>query len=143
MRPVVTDVWFAHEAYWAEIYALQGLRRSWRDARVESVVLSRIVHDAVFDVITVRVNAAATVFTSDEKNAVVGGSSTESRKLHEYWTLVRRRGKTGPAHTDLVCPSCRAPLKTGKDGECTACRARLPTGSYDWVVERIEPSLEA
>ncbi len=136
-RPWLTDGQHAREAYWAEVYARQGLRRLRRDAAVDRVELSRVASDAFYDLVTLRVRWAARTSTVDDGGRVVSGDPGP-RTTSEYWTLLRRKQRVGAVRADLVCPSCGGPLETGEDGDCTACRARLPTGEFDWVVDRID-----
>jgi hypothetical protein len=136
-RPWLTDGLFERERYWAEVYERQKLRRVRRDAAVTSLVLCRVASDEHYDLITARVYAVGTVYTVDDAGGLVTGDR-KARKWSEYWTLLRRAGRSAPIRADNVCPSCGGPLQTGPSGECSTCHARLPAGDFDWVLDRIE-----
>ena len=88
---------------------------------------------------TVRVFATSKDFTvRDVDGAVVGGSRSRTRSYTEYWTLIRGSGTKGPARTDLVCPSCGAPLSINAAGHCDYCQVKVTSGQFDWVLSRIE-----
>jgi predicted RNA-binding Zn-ribbon protein involved in translation (DUF1610 family) len=137
-RPFVTDGLLETWSYWFEAYRAQGLRNTTEGARVATVHLARVVTDAVYDAVTVRIFASSLDYTLDASGRVVSGSRSKPRDYSEYWTLIRGRGKTGAPRAEPVCPSCGAPLAIEMTGLCTYCHARVTSGDFDWVLSRIE-----
>jgi hypothetical protein len=138
MRPWLSESLFGAQVYWITTYRRAGLINRLQDPKVASVVLARVSSDAYFDAITVRVAADGIDSTVTEDGKVVGGSATRRRAFTEYWTLIRGNGVRGAARTDKSCPSCGAPLKINMAGQCEYCSSRVTSGSFDWVLSRIE-----
>jgi predicted lipid-binding transport protein (Tim44 family) len=138
VRPFLADNLFQAQVYWVEAYRRQGLWNRTDGARIVGVHLARIVSDARYDAITLRVFATGLDYTVDASGEVVGGSRDHERAYSEYWTLIRGVDRRGPPRGDLGCPSCGAPLAINMAGHCTHCGAKLTAGAFDWVLSRIE-----
>ncbi len=138
-RPFLSDNLFEAQRYWIEAYRRSGLRNVTERARIERIELVRVLEDAYFDAITVRVHATGLDYTVRVGDgAVVGGNRDKERRYTEYWTLLRGNRVTGPTRTEPVCPRCGAPLQVSMAAECGACRAKVNSGAFDWVLARIE-----
>jgi ribosomal protein S27AE len=78
-------------------------------------------------------------YTVDAQGRVVAGDRGKVRQFTEYWTLLRGKEAHGVARSDRACPSCGAPLDhINMAGNCGSCGVKLTTGSFDWVLSRIE-----
>lgn len=139
MRPYLSDALFTTQTYWVSEYKRQRLRNVSENATVLSVELARVTSDTYFDAITVRIYASCLDYTlSDDSGAIVSGNRSQPRRYTEYWTFVRSREAKGPARVDQACPRCGAPLAINMSGNCTHCQAKVTSGSFDWVLSRIE-----
>ncbi|MFT3769132.1 MAG: TIM44-like domain-containing protein [Minicystis sp.] len=137
VRPFLSDNLFQTQLYWIDAYKRQGLRNLTDGARIVAVHLARVVSDARFDAITVRVFATGLDYTIDADGEVVGGNKDRERAYSEYWTLIRGTSRTGAPRTTPECPSCGAGLDVNMAGACTYCHAKVTTGEFDWVLSRI------
>ncbi|MFI5184815.1 MAG: TIM44-like domain-containing protein, partial [Vicinamibacteria bacterium] len=138
MRPWLTDSLFGTQVYWVEAYKRARLINRLGEPRVSQVTCARTSSDAYFDAVTVRIAADGLDSTTTEDGKLVGGSTTARRRFTEYWTLIRGSGVQGVARNDKNCPSCGAPLKISMAGQCEYCSSRVTSGSFDWVLSRIE-----
>lgn len=114
-----------------------ALRRA-DGARVVAVHLCRVMTDAHYDAVTVRVFATGLDYTVNEAGDVVGGSKDRERAYSEYWTLIRGSSRTGAPRATPECPSCGAGLDVNMAGTCKFCSAKVTAGEFDWVLSRIE-----
>jgi DNA-directed RNA polymerase subunit RPC12/RpoP len=138
MRPWLSDSLFGTQTYWIDAYRRAGLQNRLDGGRVLSVELARVASDAHYDAITVRLAAEGLDYTITEDGKVVGGSRGRPRRFSEYWTLIRGVGVRGAARVDKLCPSCGAALRINMAGQCEYCSSRVTSGSFDWVLSRIE-----
>jgi Tim44-like domain len=138
MRPWLSDCLFETQTYWVEAYRRARLQNRLDEARVLAIELARVTTDAHYDAITVRVSAEGLDYTITEEGRVVGGSRGLPRRFTEYWTLVRGVTAQGAARADKVCPSCGASLRVNMAGQCEYCSSRVTSGTFDWVLSRIE-----
>lgn len=138
VRPYLSDNLFQTQRYWVEAYQRQKLRNLTDGARIVAVHLARIVSDARFDALTVRVFATGLDYTVDELGKVVAGSTRKERAYSEYWTLIRGASRAGPAGAAPVCPSCGGGIAVSMAGKCDHCGAKVTSGEFDWVLSRIE-----
>jgi hypothetical protein len=138
-RPFLSDNLYEAQRYWVEAYRRAGLRNVTEQTRILRIDVARVTHDRFFDAITLRVYATGLDYTlRDADGAVVGGNRARPRIYSEYWTLLRSVVVTGPARVEPVCPRCGAALEVTMAGECTHCKAKVNSGSFDWVLARIE-----
>jgi len=139
VRGLVTASLRDYLAYWLDEYARQGLTNRLDNAAIERVELSRVTRDLHYDAVVLRVFAGGNDYTLNAKGGVVGGSKSANRRYTEYWTLLRSSARRGPVNTEPTCPNCGAPLEDVSDqGDCTHCNATIETGSFDWVLSKIE-----
>jgi len=130
---------FDMQRYWVETYKVAGLCNVTEEPTITTIELSRVLRDAHFDSITVRVVGFCKDYTLDAGGNVVAGSKNDVRFYTEYWTLIRAARMSGAAQATLVCPSCGAPAdQINMAGTCEACRVKITLGAFDWVLSRIE-----
>lgn len=137
-RPYETDNVFQMHQYWIEAYRKQGLRNALENVTIESVTPVKFQEDKFYDAITTRIFARMIDFTEDAAGKVVCGSKSRPRRFSEYWTFIRRRGAQENKHSSDTCPNCGAPLKINQAGTCEFCGGKITSGSFDWVLSRIE-----
>jgi hypothetical protein len=139
IRPYLTDNLFQTQLYWIRAYEQAGLRNITEGSRLEGLRLARVVSDAYYDAITVRVRAEGhDVTVKDGTGEVVSGSRDRIRKYTEYWTLIRGLTTRGAARAEPLCPGCGAALKVSHTGDCEYCGVKVSSGNFDWVLSRIE-----
>lgn len=138
VRPYLSDGLYQFQLYWVDAYKAQRLRNVTEDARIVTVHMARVVHDAYFDAITVRVYATCKDYTLDAEGEVVGGSRQKPRNYSEYWTFIRAAKAKGASRASRECPNCGAGLVVNMAGHCTSCNVAVATGDFDWVLSRIE-----
>jgi hypothetical protein len=138
-RPHETDNIFQMHRYWIEAYRKQNLRNKLDQCRITSMQPVKIMQDAFYNAITLRIGAEGYDYTEDASGRVVSGSNKKLRRWTEYWTFVRnRQAKPTHARTDLSCPNCGAPLKVNVTGICEFCGGKVSSGEFDWVLSKIE-----
>src|SRR6267142_2766687 len=138
-RPHETDNIFQMHRYWIDAYQRQGLRNALDQCKINAMQPVKIKMDAFYHAITLRVFAEGYDYTIDKNGHVVAGSNKSLRRWSEYWTFVRySKAKPGPAHADLNCPNCGAPLKINATGVCEFCGGKVTSGEFDWVLSKIE-----
>jgi hypothetical protein len=138
VRPYLSDNLFQTQLYWIDAYRRQKLRNLTDGARIVTIHLCRVMTDAHYDAITVRVFATGLDYTVNEAGEVVGGTKERERAYSEYWTLIRGASRTGAPRTTPECPSCGAGLDVNMAGSCNFCSAKVTAGEFDWVLSRIE-----
>jgi hypothetical protein len=138
IRPFVTDNLFQFFGYWVDLYQQQRARNVTEGARVTDVVIVKVLSDAVYDAVTVRLFATSIDYTLSDDGELLSGSRSDFRAYTEYWTLIRGRAAHGRPRAEPVCPSCGAPLRIAMAGNCEYCHARVVSGEFDWVLSRIE-----
>src|SRR6267142_3766876 len=138
-RPHETDNIFQMHRYWIDAYQRQGLRNALDQCKINAMQPVKIKMDAFYHAITLRVFAEGYDYTIDKNGHVVAGSNKSLRRWSEYWTFIRNsKAKAGPAHADLNCPNCGAPLKINATGVCEFCGGKVTSGEFDWVLSKIE-----
>jgi hypothetical protein len=138
IRPYLSDNLFQTQLYWIDAYRTQHLRNRTDNSRIINIQMARVVSDARYDAITVRVFATGLDYTETEAGDLVTGSKTSERNYTEYWTLIRGAGRTGEPKAEACCPSCGAGLDINMAGICKFCNAKITSGEFDWVLSRIE-----
>jgi hypothetical protein len=126
--------------YWIEAYKRQHLRNALDNCTITRMQPCKIMRDAFYDAITLRIGAQGNDYTVDVRSGkVVTGSNSKLRYWTEYWTFVRyRNATTAHARADLNCPNCGAPLKVNTTGICEYCHGKITSGEFDWVLSKIE-----
>lgn len=138
-RPHETDNIFQMHRYWIEAYRKQNLRNMLDECRITSMQPVKIMEDAFYNAITLRIWAEGYDYTVDATGKVVAGSKKKLRRWSEYWTFIRNRNaRPQHARTDLSCPNCGAPLKVNTTGICQFCEGKITSGEFDWVLSKIE-----
>lgn len=138
-RPHETDSIFQMHRYWIDAYRRQNLRNMLDQCRVTSMQPVKIMEDAFYNSITLRIWAEGYDYTVDSQGRVVAGSNKNLRRWSEYWTFIRHRdAKPQRARTDLSCPNCGAGLKVNATGICEFCGGKITSGEFDWVLSKIE-----
>jgi hypothetical protein len=138
VRGLVTSSLLGYLQFWIDEYKRQNLANKLEDAKVGRIALAKVTRDPYFDAVTVRVVADGHDFTVDATGKVVGGSKKDRRLYTEYWTLIRSSTRRGPITNAPNCPNCGAPLAISDAGACTHCNAEIESGSFDWVLSKIE-----
>jgi len=139
MRPYLSDALFETERYWVTTYLEQKLRNVTERRHLVSVELVRVVRDAFYDSLTVRLFAECVDYTIDEAGVTVGGRRDQLRQYSEYWTFLRSKNASGAPKSEPGCPNCGAPTEQiNMAGECASCEKKVTMGEFDWVLSRIE-----
>ncbi|HEV2912673.1 MAG TPA: TIM44-like domain-containing protein [Pyrinomonadaceae bacterium] len=138
-RPHETDNIFQMHRYWIEAYRRQRLRNMLDHCKITSMQPVKIMEDAFYNAITLRIWAEGYDYTVDAGGSVVSGSKKKLRRWSEYWTFIRNRNaRPQHARADLSCPNCGAPLKVNVTGICEFCGGKITSGEFDWVLSKIE-----
>jgi hypothetical protein len=139
-RPHETDSIFGMHRYWIEAYRRQHLRNVLDNCTITRMQPVKILRDAFYDSITLRIGAQGNDYTENiDTGKVVTGSKTRMRTWTEYWTFVRyRNAAKSKARDGLNCPNCGAPLKVNATGICEYCHGKITSGEFDWVLSKIE-----
>jgi ribosomal protein L37AE/L43A len=135
VRPLETEGLFQMHRYWIDAYRGQKLRNVVDDYRIDSIEPVKFDSDAFYEALTVRIFARGRDHTIDENGTVVGGSKNVLNAWSEYWTFIRTR-KAGTGK--MACPNCGANVAVGTTGVCEYCGGKLTSGTFDWVLSRIE-----
>lgn len=137
VRPLETEPLFQMHRYWIDAYKAQRLRNVVDDFAITDVEPVKLGSDAFYESMTVRIYARGRDYTIDESGKVVAGAKNALRTWSEYWTFIRTR--TGHGTLDkLSCPNCGATVTVGATGICDYCGGKLTTGTFDWLLSRIE-----
>jgi len=136
VRPLETEGLFQMHRYWIDAYRKQRLRNVVDDFDFAHVEPVKIDSDAFYEAITVRIFAHGRDYTVDENNRIVGGSKNALRSWSEYWTFIRTQ--SGQRSGKIACPNCGAMVTVGASGICEYCGGKLTSGTFDWILSRIE-----
>ncbi len=135
-----TDALYQVHRFWMSRYSTNGLKNQLEDVEVSRVEFVKVMRDAWFETITVRIFASIRDWTvRTQTGEIVGGSNTQPRVFSEYWTFIRAIG--APSRNGNVddCPSCGAPLdNVNAAGICEYCGSKVTGGDFDWVLSRID-----
>ena len=138
-RPHETDNLFQMHQYWIDAYRRQQLRNVLDQCTITAMQPVKIVEDAFYNAITLRIGAQGYDYTVDTNGRIVAGSKNNLRRWTEYWTFIRNRNaKPTETRVDLNCPNCAAPLKVNNAGVCQFCGGKITSGEFDWVLSKIE-----
>ncbi|MEO8380730.1 MAG: transporter [Acidobacteriota bacterium] len=136
VRPLETESLFQMHRYWIEAYTRQRLRNIVAGFQITGIEVVKILTDAFYEGVTVRMHAEGRDHTVDDNGNVVAGSKSQLRRWSEYWTFIRSRAAQGTGTAS--CPNCGAKLSVGATGICEYCGGKLTTGEFDWILSRIE-----
>jgi len=140
-RPWVSNHLYQTQRFWQLSNRRAGLRNRLEQVEVRKVEVVKIITDAWYESITVRVHAAMADWMEDSSGQVVQGDRDQVTRFSEYWVFIRALGREGGVEHDPLtqCPSCGAPLdQVGETGVCGYCDSVITGGSYDWILSRIE-----
>jgi hypothetical protein len=139
LRPWVSDGLYDALRYQLEAYARAGLANRVDDPAVTRWAVAKVVRDAAYDALTLRLWATGKDSTSVlATGRVVGGSTSRPRPYSEYWTVIRGAAARGAPRADRRCPNCGAELKIAMGGTCAYCEVHVTAGEFDWVLSKIE-----
>lgn len=137
-RSLETDYLFQTHLYWINLYKKERVRNVLKDVRVLHIQTVKILSDAFFDAITVRIYASMVDYMENAVGQFIGGDARDARVFSEYWTLIRRSGvKESDKRLDQ-CPNCGNELVIGMAGKCNQCGSKITTGEFGWVLSMIE-----
>ena len=146
VRPFISDA--VHERFslqFDEQRAL-GYRNEMKDVVVRKVNIAHAQSGAVFDEISIRVEASASDQNVDLQTGRPMSGTKAAGEFVEVWSFLRRRGaKTHPEKPGLMegnCPNCGGPIDMNQAANCTYCGALLRSGQYDWVLAEITQQYE-
>lgn len=138
-RPHETDNLFQMHKYWIDAYKRQQLRNVLDNCTITAMQPVKIMEDAFYNSITLRIGAQGYDYTVDQQGKIISGSKNNLRDWSEYWTFIRnRQAQSAAAKADLNCPNCGAPLKVNNAGVCQFCGGKITSGEFDWVLSKIE-----
>jgi uncharacterized tellurite resistance protein B-like protein len=123
----------------------KGTRNRLDQLKVSQVRIAQVESDAVFDSMTLRIDASAVDCTVDAKTGKRISGSTMAMPFTEYWTFVRRPGVKSLTGNGLIegnCPNCGAALSLNETAKCESCGAVVRSGEYDWVLTEITQACE-
>jgi predicted lipid-binding transport protein (Tim44 family)/uncharacterized tellurite resistance protein B-like protein len=123
-----------------------GYRNAMDNVTVGAVEIVELEARGLFDVVTVRINAAAADYQVSLKDGRVLSGSKAVEPFVEYWAFLRRHGtKTEPGRPTLIegnCPNCGSAIEMNQSANCQHCGATLRSGQYDWVLAEITQASE-
>ena len=138
-RPHETDNIFQMHQYWIDAYRRQHMRNAVENCDITAIQPVKILEDAFYQGITLRIWAQGLDYNVDSNGRVVSGSNRNLRMWSEYWTFIRnKQAQSSEARTDLNCPNCGSPLKVNATGICEFCGGKITSGEFDWVLSKIE-----
>ncbi|MCA9493160.1 MAG: Tim44 domain-containing protein [Myxococcales bacterium] len=140
-RPFCTDRVFQNLRFWMDGYAKKGVRNELADVQLHQLRIVKVEVDRWHLSISLRLWGSMIDTIVDREGKVVGGNAKVARGFSEVWTFVRSAAaaEASSEGAALQCPSCGAPLdKVDETGVCHYCDAKITTGTYDWVLARIE-----
>ena len=139
VRPFVSASLYNYLDYWVSAYRQQGLCNRVDGARIVKSECVRVLRDAHYDALTLRVFGTGCDYTFRAGSGeLVGGSRDRERPYSEYWTLIRGAAVRGTPRVDNACPSCGAALSVNMEGCCAYCGVLVAAGDFDWVLSQIE-----
>jgi hypothetical protein len=143
VRPFISDAIYERFTLQFAEQRFLGYRNDMSQIGVLGVLLMHAESDGVYDIATVRINAAALDRRLNLEGRVLSGDITPE-PFTEYWTFVRKCGAKSVT-TGLMegnCPNCGAALKINQNAQCDHCHAELRGARYDWVLTEITQAQE-
>lgn len=139
VRPYLSSGLFETMRQQVDTYRQQGLVNVVDGARIVRWEMVKLVRDARYDALTVRLFGSGRDYTyRKDGGELVGGDKHTERPYSEYWTLLRGAQARGAPRVDKLCPQCGAALSVGMEGNCEHCGALIASGAFDWVLGGIE-----
>lgn len=138
VRSLETEPLFQTHRYWIDAYIKQRLKNVVDDFKIQTSEPVKVDDDPFYDAITVRQWASGRDYTVDENGNLVAGLRDSVRRWSEYWTLIRSRATQADPSKTVACPNCGAAVVIGPSAICSHCGGKLTSGSFDWVLSRIE-----
>lgn len=140
-RQVMADgIWQQHRVQ-IEGYQRSGKRNVLEDLSIGAATIVGATSDQSKDTIAIRFLAACADYDVDVNSGkrVRGDKSVD--QWSEDWVFQRSSSATTKADGGTMqrrCPNCGAPLDLDLAGVCHYCKAPVMSGSYDWVLARID-----
>ncbi|MCK6473010.1 MAG: TIM44-like domain-containing protein [Planctomycetes bacterium] len=146
MRPFVSDGIYERFALQLQEQKNLGYRDHMEDISISNISLAEFVPHQHFEVLTVRICAAALDCRVSAKDGHRIKGSRDKEDFVEFWSFLRRRGaRSTPGKAGLMegeCPNCGAPVDMNQAANCQQCDALLRSGEYDWVLAEITQECE-
>ena len=140
-RRVMADgIWQQHRAQ-IEQYQAQHRRNMLDSLAIGNATIVAAHSDQSYDTITVRIHAASADYDVDDTSGKVVRGNRDVTEWTENWIYQRSSAAvTKPDRGTLAahCPNCGAPLDVDLAGVCSYCHAPIMSGTYDWVLTRID-----
>jgi hypothetical protein len=146
VRPFISDG--VHERFSLQFaeQKSEGYRDFMDGIRIEQIAIAAAESDAIYDQVSVIIQAAAVDFPVSLVNGQRISGSTAIEPFGEVWSFLRRRGAATlvgkPGLLEGNCPNCAAPIAMNESTNCTNCGALLRSGEYDWVLAEITQQSE-
>ena len=145
IRHFVSDGIFERFSLQFEEQKDSGYRNQMDKIEIHSADLVEVRSDAVFDTVTVVIQASAIDYYVDAETGKRVSGSRGSEPFTEYWSFLRRPGAQTLEEGGLIegnCPNCGANLQLNEAAKCEACGALVRSGEYDWVLTEITQACE-
>jgi predicted lipid-binding transport protein (Tim44 family) len=143
-RQVMADgIWQQHRVQ-IEGYQRSGRENVLQDLSIGAATIIGASSDQTHDTITVRFLAACADYDIDVSSGKVVRGNKSVGQWSEDWVFQRSSSATTKADGGTMqqrCPNCGAPLDLDLAGVCHYCKAPVMSGSYDWVLTRIDQVL--
>lgn len=141
IRPFVSDS--IHERWSLQLQEQKdlGYRDQMDELEILNLQIVQVIQDPPFDVMTVRIRAAAMDYRITIGDGKKASGSKRKDEFVEFWSFIRRRNATTkPEQPGLMegnCPNCGAAIELNQAAKCKYCGALLRSGEYDWVLAEI------
>ena len=127
-----TDRFHQVQRFLASDMAARGLRPVHERVKVERIEPAKVVSDAWYVALTVRIFSELVEYVVDDQGHVVSGNAHQGHEASEYWTFLKARPTEGGVQH---CPSCGASLNAvPASRRCTFCESQLSGAPSGWLV---------
>jgi predicted lipid-binding transport protein (Tim44 family) len=143
-RQVMADgIWQQHRVQ-IEGYQRSGKQNVLEDLSIGAATMVGASSDQSKDTITLRFLAACADYDIDVSSGKRVRGDKSVQPWSEDWVFQRSSSATTKEDGGTMqqrCPNCGAPLNLDLAGVCHYCKAPVMSGSYDWVLARIDQVL--